>query len=340
MNADPILRYDEEHNVYNDVSAERRRDSMRVLTEFQEHAGKPILEAGGPEMKSYLATLVEQGKAVGTVRKHANLIRPFYTWAWESKLVDAETFMGVKMVRAPRGAGRAARGIPRPYSRDEVKAMWKDVDRKYPWLPDDYYLNRFANGISRFPRIAKHAWRLQIEAIVALGLFGGLRLSEIYRATEVDIHPENAYVVVRSVAKNPDADADRTRIVPWTTPDMKRMIADWLAFRAWLQPDHDFVWLSLYQERHYKKPMRFRKFEMLMHDLGRGWEFHRLRHTALTEMLRAGYPLHEVQRIAGHSRLEQTLAYAELLPDDLIKTAARQQDKLSSALSPREREAA
>jgi integrase len=80
--------------------------------------------------------------------------------------------------------------------------------------------------------------------------------------------------------------------------------------------------------------MRFTKFKLFAGGIGDGWELHRMRHTAITEMLRAGYPLHEVQRIAGHARIQQTLAYAELLPDDLVKTAARQSDVLSKALCP------
>jgi site-specific recombinase XerD len=52
-------------------------------------------------------------------------------------------------------------------------------------------------------------------------------------------------------------------------------------------------------------------------------------------MLRAGYPLHEVQRILGHSRLQQTLAYAQLLPDDVVRTAQRNQGPLSSVLEPK-----
>lgn len=339
MNPDPILRYDEEHNAYNDVCHDRRRASMRVLREFEAHAGKPLLDAGGPELASYLATLVGEGKAVGTVRKHANLVRPFYTWAYTAGLISAETLMGVRLVKPPRGASLAAMGRPKPYPREKVAQFWRDVDRKYPYLPDDRYLERFARGTSRFTRITKHAWRLQFNAIASLAMFGGLRMGEIYRATIDDIHPENAYVVVRGAAKNPDAEV-RDRVVPWTTPDMRQMVGDWLAFRAWLEPDHEFTWLCLYAQAHYRKPLRWRKYHMLAHDLGRGWEFHRLRHTALTEMLRAGYPLHEVQRIAGHSRLQQTLAYAELLPDDLVKTAARQSDVLSSALSPKIKEAA
>jgi site-specific recombinase XerD len=88
-------------------------------------------------------------------------------------------------------------------------------------------------------------------------------------------------------------------------------------------PGHDFPWLSLHTSAHYLKAMRHRQFEMLLRNVRRGWEYHRMRHTVATAMLLSGMPLEKVSKIIGHTRLEQTPAYIKVLPDDIVKAAQK-----------------
>lgn len=331
--SDLIDRFDAEHNAYNDITKDRRVESRRVLEEFERFCGGDLLTAEPDNLRAYINHVTEQGFSLGTLRKRVGLIRPFYTWAWEHKLATSEQVMGLKLVRLPRGTGATAQGTPRPYKRDEIHRLWRDLDKQFP-LATDRSLQAFASGTRWRGPVRKHGMRLQVECVLALTLFGGIRQDEVWRLTLEQMDPLNAYVTVHGAAKNDDGER-RIRAVPWTTPDMKRMVGNWLEFRAWLEPEHDWPWLSLWNTPQYRWPLRKRRFKGLLSGLGRGYSFHRMRHTAITEMLRAGYPIQEVQKIAGHARITQTLAYAQILPDDLLKTAARQSDELSSALSPR-----
>jgi site-specific recombinase XerD len=55
-------------------------------------------------------------------------------------------------------------------------------------------------------------------------------------------------------------------------------------------------------------------------ELGR-WSVYTLRHYAITSWLRAGVPVHVVQRMAGHSELSTTLRYVHFVKADLEDAA-------------------
>jgi integrase len=342
--SDVIEQFCAEYHDYHAISPARRVDQVRSMRALEEHAGATLTEVGASDLSRWFQALISDGLAPTTVRKYRGHLAPFWRWAWRGKLIDAERYMELKDVPLPRGA--VSNGTPNPYSRDEIKKLWADVALDYPWARDkrkrltveeqieraDYYLARWRNQTSSFRRVRAYANRLQIEAIIALCLMGGLRRDEAFGVALDNIDPDNAYIVVVGAAKNPEAEA-RPRAVPWTTGYLRTAVGRWLNFRAELAPPHDRVWLSLWGKTPLIR-LPHRRYEMLLTQLGHGWEFRRLRHTAATEMLRNGYPLHEVQRIMGHARLDQTLRYAALLPDDVVRTAARHTEELSKALLP------
>lgn len=343
---DLIDQFASEYHDYHGISAARRVDQLRTLRALEAHAGGDLTTLTGSDLSRWYQALVAEGRAPTTVRKYRGLVMPWLRWARDQRLIDINDFRDMREVRLPRGARGQAR--PNPYTRDEIKQFWREISASYPWARNRkgqaprtvaaqheravYWLTRWRKDTSAFRRVRPYAQRLQIEAVVSLALCGGLRRDEVYNLTLDNMDPANAYVVVVGAAKNPEAEA-RPRAVPWTTPYMRTAVERWLTFRDELAPSHDRPWLALYGQQAIE-PMTHDTFEGLLTKVGRGWEFRRCRHTAATEMLRAGYPLHEVQRILGHARLQQTLEYAELLPDDVVRTAARNEGPLSSALLP------
>lgn len=325
-----IQRFCDEYHSYHGISGDRRKMQRRVLIEFADFTGRHFSELeGGDVLESFLATQVSGGMAASTVRKHLNAIRPFVKWLWRQRIISADVRMALEDVSPPRGGNNQR---PKPYTREQLAVFWREFEEAYPTDDQfDYYLARWSRGTSGWKRVQPYAKRLQMEAIIALALYGGLRREELYLLDIDAMHHENAYVVVRGAAKNHDADPVH-RPVPWTCSEMRAAVQDWLDFRATLDIGHDRPWLSLHTEAHYLKPMRFRQFEMLLRNIGRGWEFHRMRHTCATELLRAGNPLETVQRILGHARIQQTLAYAELLPGDVVRTATRNSGEFGAAM--------
>lgn len=332
---DVIDRFKTEYQDFHRISTRRAREQVAILRELEELGGGDVFNDPADLLSRFQVRRLERGNDPATIGRMRGMIRPFYTWAYEKRLITGEALMEVREVRGPRGC--TPKYVPRPYKRDEIKLLWRDFEQQYriPYTPAEAesYMLRYRRGTSPYRRVKPMVERAQVRAIIGLALCGGLRRNEIYGITLNGLHYDNAYLVVRGAPKNRDA-LPRERIVPWVTPEMREWVREWIDLRTILNPDHDFPWLSLWGMKSWWLPLHPNRYEALMRRLGRGWEFHRLRHTAATEMLRGGYPLESVQRILGHATITQTLAYAQLLPDDLVRVAAKSQLAMSAALTP------
>lgn len=326
----PIEQFRHEHCIYHGVSEDRQRDQVRVLAMLADHVDKSLLDVEAGDIRDFLAAELANGRQPSTVQKHLMMVKTFYRWAYERHLIGRFDWLDVREVRPPRSVGR---GQPRPYSRQELRQWWAALDERFPL--SDYYVKRFIAGRSRYHRIHKHANRLQLQAMVTLALYCGLRRHEIFRADYNDIHPDNDYVVVRFGARKGGSSEERMREVPLTIGASELMLP-WFEFRDdVLKPDHDRPWLSLYRD-HRLEPMSENRVERLLRPVPGPWELHRFRHTCATEWLRAKMPLAEVQALMGHATIEQTLQYAKLVQQDVKETAVRLEGRFDRAVGPRE----
>lgn len=324
MGTDALDRFRVEYQEYHQLSPSRIREQQKVLRAFEDHAGKSLLECSGEEFAAYMAELVSQGQHVNTVRKKGNMIRPFFNWAYARNLISGETLMSIKTIRNPKGS--SGRTQPKPYSRKDLARWRKELDKAYPLLPP-HRINYYWTGRAGFKRIAKHAYRVQVEAIVGLALYCGLRRAEIYALSIDDMHPDNAYVVVEN------GKGGKPREVPHTKSSRERVGA-WLDLREKLMAmepafeDHGRPWLSLSPRQTapgWLKPMRYRRYEQLLTGVG-DWHLHRFRHTCATNWLRAGMSLETVSRLLGHSNIQQTLCYTAIVRDDIQRAVERLED--------------
>lgn len=99
----------------------------------------------------------------------------------------------------------------------------------------------------------------------------------------------------------------------------------WLEFRREMRVRHSSPWITLRGKR-LGKPMFEGRFNMLLRRLGSGWEFHRLRHTFATERLRSGMPIETLMRFGGWSNVQQVLAYAQIVEEDVDRVIERTDD--------------
>ncbi len=331
------------YHPYHGISADRRVMQRRVLEQFVATLDGGPQTMTADDLSRFLAQRSDAA-APTTVRKELSAITPFIGWLWTTRRIDAERKMELDEVKPPRGSSGA--GLPKPYKAKDMKRFWRELDYAYPWSrhthrgsdgPHEsalFYVERWQRGASGWGRVQAYAKRLQVEAIVSLALYGGVRREEIFRLQLEDMHPDGEYVVVRSAAKNPDAEV-RERAVPFVAP-MRDAVRAWLDFRKLVLvdagADHDSVWLCLHQQ-HRHKPMWFSTFSLLLSKTGRGWEYHRFRHTFATERLRAGLPIEKLQRILGHARISQTLVYAQLLTGDIVDASARSEARFVQTMT-------
>jgi site-specific recombinase XerD len=339
MTTEEILeRFYNEYIRYHGISGERWRAQRRLLLEFDATLdGRTLAEVTQGDFQSFAGALLDSGLHVNTVRKKLNMIRPLYSWAYAAGVVDAETYLRLKQVKNPRGS--SGNSIPQPYTRKDLDRFWSELESAYKLMPakgpGSQSLKRWLTKGGGWTHVRRHAMRLQLEAMVRLALDCGMRRSEIFGLTLDDMHYENEYIVVRGKA-DPTTGLPKVRSVP-VTGDARAAIKQWVEFRTLLRPTHNSPWLVLHRSAMDPVgPMGFTRFKtLLQHTVGPDWRWHRFRHTAATEWLRAGADLEVVSALLGHATLQQTLGYAAILKSDIAKKLGKVEAKFSEAVTNR-----
>ena len=323
MNLDLLLaRFETEYQQTNSITVPRRAQQMTTLRRFAASLDHPLDELTPSDVQAFMAAEIERGQRPNTVRKTHGMIRSFQTWMASAGIIDTVRHDQLKLVRNPRGS--AARSKPNPYTAADIARLRATLAQRYPTLPiagsGSRALRRFIAG--RTEALRTHLWRhvvrTQLEAQIALALELGLRRIEVYSLTIDALHPDNDAVVVLTAKQEPGSRVRRA--VPYTS-HAHACVSEWLDLRDLLIPGHDEPWLYLryYGTRDVQlQPMPFWKMkDSLRKQLGEEWRWHRLRHTAATEWLRAGMALEKVSVMMGHSSLEQTREYTQILRGDV-----------------------
>ena len=123
---------------------------------------------------------------------------------------------------------------------------------------------------------------------------------------------------------------DKMREVPYTEA-ARRKVQRWLDMRVRIGVPHDSPWIvavSNVADGVWLRPMSFVRFGELLTTVG-DWQLHRFRHTSATNWLRAGVSLEMVSRYLGHANITQTLAYAELVRDDIQTAVERNESRFT-----------
>lgn len=273
-----------------------------------------------------VATFLEMKLALGahpnTIRKYVGMLRAFYRWAYEHGHVTADTYLAVRAMKPPPESSRRAQ--PNPYRQSEVRQLGATLDERWPKLPDDEawkWINRWREGRSRYSRVRSHAIRCQLDAIIALALYCGLRRAEIFRQ-EIDwLHYDNAYVVVG----DEDGPLDGNWRTVHYTDSARAMIAPWCRLRRAINPDHSHAWLNLHAATTVSQPMRSDTFDKLLRTyVGPGWTLRRLRATCGVGWAKANLPPEHLRQVLGYSSLTDVWPYLALVGGDI----GRRMDRL------------
>jgi integrase len=198
------------------------------------------------------------------------------------------------------------------YTQKTYAATYRALCR---WLIGSGYLNRTQAGPMKMRRTQKvlkeYLSKEQIAELMqsleghwlrlpcALGIYQGLRRSEVIRLKEGDIDLAKETVTVKK------SKTREWRVIPFH-PKFPEYLPNSIGCNG--QPLVRPVsgeWLS-------------RKFSQHADSLG--WEnitFHSLRHTCASQMALAGHSLQEIAVFLGHSSTETTQKYVHLLPNDV-----------------------
>lgn len=327
------------HNLH-DISRGRRTTQLRVLRALETTLAGPVASVDARDLERYMHQMIREGYHPHTVMRDLAMIRPFLRFLWRERMIDAERWLRLQDVHPPRGAYD---GQPRPYGPQELRQFWLELEERYPWTRDrdphlrtpargEHWVKRWAEGRSAWRRVYPYARRLQVEAVAALALYGGLRRNEIYFLPIEAMHYQNETIRVRS--RKGAKGHVRTREVPITAA-MRLAIGNWLEFREQvIAPGHDFPWLCLWAPVGVTKEMSHTQFVELLSMMGRGWEYHRLRHTFATVSYEAGMPIEILQKTLGHAKIQQTLVYARISTDRILAASRATEEDFLRAVRP------
>lgn len=327
-NNETVNRYLKDYGTLNSLSDARIRTIRGTLAELDADTGEPFPTLGEQDLRDWVTGLAGKGQMPSTIQKKVKVLRTFFRWLnhrGEHAGIDWST------VRGPR----VPKQKPRPYSNHDLKRFWDDLAATYPLEDRDWYLDRFRSGQAQFRRVEAHTRHLMIRALVRIIIAAGPRRTELYRMTVDDLHWENEYIMIPSVK------GGKPRIGPHTNQS-REAVRDWLEWREqmFMSPqnpgikDHGRPWLSASRftpgKGEWLRPIGQRSWMSLLHLNGENWSMHRFRHTCGTQWARRGMDLGKLQILMGHANIQQTLGYAELTGDDVIR-AARTLERESAA---------
>lgn len=166
----------------------------------------------------------------------------------------------------------------------------------------------------------------------------GLRPNEVRALRRRDVQlrygqdePIGGFITVRRGSSHGEIHTPKTgqREVP-ISPELARGLA------PAMHGDRDGHVVTNYLGRPWGQFGLVQAFERVIQRAGlRGWSIYCLRHYAITSWLRAGIPVHVVQRMAGHVHLSTTQRYVHFLKADLedaaLKIAARGRTAIGTA---------
>jgi len=161
--------------------------------------------------------------------------------------------------------------------------------------------------------VTKAQSRVWFRPVVSVAFYGGLRIKEIVNLQwqQVDFH--NKLIIVTSTKSG------KERVVPMQA-QLFNILNGWHRYQN--KPKTGLVFQS---EKNRSKQIKLSKhnisrvfkFYAKEANLSDNINFHGLRHSCGTELLRMGFDINEVAKILGHSSLEVTRLYEHLTPKDL-----------------------
>lgn len=291
-------------------------------------AGSGVLD-GSAVVATYRRWLARQPLAARTRDAYLSQVEAFVAWlvdgghseqvlrdasARDRAVRDYKRFVKTRRRWKPSSVNQALAALDsfyrtQPAGRHTVRREVLPAVAPQALEPDEQ--RRFLRAVERCPSPRD-------RAIAAVFLYAGLRLSEL-AALEVD---DVALTARRGRVTVRNGKGDDTRQVPLNSA-AREALGEWLHARASLAEDLDDPPSGLWLSR-TRSPMTGRAVDLVLRrlaaDAGLEVSAHVLRHTCVTNLVRAGTDVVLVAEIAGHRRLDTTRRYS--LPSEADRDAA------------------
>ena len=266
------------------IAAYRRDlgDFLRFLAEHE--GGAPDLAAlarlSVRDLRAWLARRAGEARAKTSTARALSVVRVFFRYLEREGVAVSSA---LALVRGPR----IPRGVPRPLSQDQARAV-VDLDSRSAGAPD---------------------WVARRDAAVLLLLYGcGLRIGEALGLDRADAPAADG--TLRSLMIT--GKGNKQRMVP-VLPVVAEAIADYLAACPHSLEPGDPLFVGV-RGRRLQPRLVQHTMARLRGALGLPASAtpHALRHSFATHLLAAGGDLRTIQELLGHASLSTTQRYTEV----------------------------
>ena len=262
-----------------------RRDLGDFLRFLAEHEGRaPDLAALARlsirDLRAWLAHRAGEARAKTSTARALSVVRVFFRYLEREGVAVSSA---LALVRGPR----IPRGVPRPLSQDQARAV-VDLDARSAGAPD---------------------WVARRDAAVLLLLYGcGLRIGEALGLDRADAPAADG--TLRSLMIT--GKGNKQRLVP-VLPVVAEAIADYLAACPHVLEPGDPLFVGV-RGRRLQPRLVQHTMARLRGALGLPASAtpHALRHSFATHLLTAGGDLRTIQELLGHASLSTTQRYTEV----------------------------
>ncbi|MEA2162168.1 MAG: integrase/recombinase XerD [Thermoanaerobaculia bacterium] len=278
------------------------RQSFANLRRFLAEGTSP-LPSTPADLDRWIAWNRKRGIARDTVNSYWRAMRAFFKYLEDSSGFP-NPYRGAKRPRLPRPEDRLRDALP---PQDLQRII--DSAESYTWK--------------------SALLRTRAVALIGIMVYAGLRKSEVLRLKFAHVNLQGGAIYIHD-GKGRDGGKSRTVYMPAA---LRVILARYIQARANVQ--HRGV-----EKRGYTCPeffvssrgnrglseMQFRRFMRAMQEAS-GIRFfaHLLRHSYITMLVTERVPLHDVQRLAGHSDLKTTAIYLHA-NDDRMRVAVERLD--------------
>jgi site-specific recombinase XerD len=240
---------------------------------LQEHEIPDFAHLSRGQVRAYVETRVQQGRAASTVNRELREL-----WAFLRFLEQQGTPITPGVFRVARL--KEGKPLPRFLNEQQYQQLEENLLRQTAVGTRDDYLDR--------------AWFYLLA-------HQGLRISELCDLRLADLDLEGQRLVVRQ------GKGLRDRFVP-LSPTTVAVVGDYLALRGTAQTDH----LLLFRQQMLKPALVQTRLRRYGQAVDVQVSPHRLRHTLATRLLNSGMDIVSIQHLLGHENLTTTQIYAQV----------------------------
>jgi|GEM_PF-472277 len=268
----------------------------------------PVVLITEEDMRSFC---FQSHLSVATQSSYVTHYKVFFKWLEDNQIIDVSPMTGIKKPKVPKNISEKT--IDGVQLKEIFKAHRKDIRKK--------------KSLKQIT--TRSQFRIWFRPVVSIAYYGGLRVKEVVQLKWGNIDFNRRQITITGTKSGDE------RVVP-IRKELQLILKAWRKFDRFdgnglvFPSETGFGAMQKMSEGNISRV--FREYVDAA-GLSKSINFHGLRHSCGTELLRMGYDINEVAKILGHSSLDVTRIYEHLTPNDLMN----KMDKIENEIDEQER---